>query len=565
MVSGRPPFSGTTTADIIASILTRDPPPLREVAPDAPEELARVVDRALRKEREERYPSIQELSRDLESGGGREEPHRPSGVSRRRLAALALSTAATCGLGLYLFSNAGSRIDSIAILPFENEAGSAELNHLADGIPEGLINRFTGVADLRVLPRSTVFLHRGETDPIGLARRLGVDAILSGRVSEGLDGVTLQVDLIDVAREAQLWGERYSSVERNLPEVEEDIAANVVERLRVALEDSERGRIAKRYTPDSEAYQLFLRGRHLVEKGDPDSQWKSIEYFTRATVRDPGFALAFAQIGYVYTYLDSLGAISGNEAGPKAREYVGRALAIDDELAEAHAHLGEVKYVYDWDWPGAEREFRRALALNPASAMAHRAYAVYLVCVKRFEEAISEMKRALELEPLSSLLNHEMTAVLYFSRRFDEAIQQGLTAVELDRGKALPYWYLSKAYIQRGRLSEAFAAQVDGFFGGTPEAAKAYRQAYQSFGWAGYLRKRLELLRGAEPEEYVSPYRVAELYVQLGETKDALEWLEKAIADRDDKLTFLAVEPNLDPLRSEPRFQEMLRTVRLLQ
>jgi tetratricopeptide (TPR) repeat protein len=194
--------------------------------------------------------------------------------------------------------------------------------------------------------------------------------------------------------------------------------------------------------------------------------------------------------------------------------------------------------------------------------MAHRSYALYLVCVKRFEEAISEMRRALELEPLSGLFNHEMTAVLYFSRRFDEAIQQGLTTVELSPENPISHWYLHKAYVQRERFAEAFA-QVEVFFEGSPEAQQDYRRAFESSGWPGYLRKRLERLRSETLREYVPPYSVAEIHAQLGEKEEALEWLARAVADHDDKVTFLAVEPNLDPVRSESRFQEMLRAVKL--
>ncbi len=571
MLGGRTPFTGATASDVLAAILTSDPAPLRETAPGVPPEVEHVVHRALAKQRNERYSSFHELLQDLDSksGGAAEEVvlsppprgKRKWGRARKGFAA-ATALIALAAAGLYQQFGARRAMESIAILPFEN-MGSDQIDYLAEGIPEALINRFSQVAGLRVLPRSTVFRHKGERDPVETARTLNVDAVLFGRVSERGGDVSVQVDLIDVRRQAQLWGEQYSRVATDALRIQEEIARRVTEKLQLELSESDRGRISKPTTRDPEAYQLFLRGRHLVENGDPDLQWKGIEYFKQAVARDPSFALAYAQIAFAYTYLDAVGALSGNEAGPKAREYIDRALAIDDRLAEAHVYLGDVKTMYDWDWSGAEREYLRALALDPDSGMAHRSYAIYLACVKRFDEAIPEMKRALELEPLSSLFNHEMAAVFYFSRRFDDAIEQGRRAVELNSASFASYVYLAKALVQRGKFGEAVEAYAEALSTAYPGAAKATRETFEASGWTGVLRMRLDWDLEQLAGGYVSPYSIAELYAQLGEKDQAIHWLQKAMEDHDDYVTFYAVEPNLDIVRAEPRFQDMLRTLKL--
>ncbi|MCI0389602.1 MAG: protein kinase [Acidobacteria bacterium] len=400
---------------------------------------------------------------------------------------------------------------------------------------------------------------RGETASDVMAAILTTDPVPLSDCTPGTPTDLVRIVNRALKKDRQ---DQYNQQSSDILAIQEGIAGKIVDKLQLRLSVAEQQKLARHYTNDPEAYRLYLRGRHLVEKGDWESQWKAIEYFKQAIARDSGFALAYADIAFAYTYLEAVGAISGNEAMRWAKEFVTKALEIDNDLAEAHVYLGDLKCIYDWDWKGAEQEYKRALALNPNSAMAHRSYAIYFVCLKRNDEAIAEMKRALDLEPLSSLFNHELGAVFYFARRYDQTIEQNLKTIELDQNNYPAYAYLIKAYVQKGLYEQAITTTLRTY---NPEVSKIYKEAYASGGWKGYVQKRLEWRLSGLKKRYISPYALAEDYMMLGDQEAALVWLEKAIEDRDDYLTFLGVDPVMDPLREDPRFKALLRRVRLEQ
>jgi eukaryotic-like serine/threonine-protein kinase len=576
MIAGHPPFMGGTTSDLIAAILSSDPVPLGDCAPGTPIELERIVSRALQKDCEKRYQTIRDLNQDLKLARQELEPGAmrislranslPHLIRRHKtaFAALALTLLALIGAGVYSQFGKSGVIDSIAILPFVNEGPDPNVEYLSDEIPVSLINSLSRLKRLRVLPRSSVFRFKGQRlDPAELGRKLGVRALLTGKVTQRGERLNIQVELVDVERVATIWGDTYDRPLADILTIQDQIAAKIVDELNLTSSGAERQQVARRYTNDPEAWRLYLTGRHLVEKGDRESQWKAIDYFKQAISRDADFALAYASISFAYQYLEATGNISGNEAARLSKEYALKALAIDSELAEARVYLGDVKCIYEWDWPGAEEEYKGALALNPNSAIAHRSYGIYLVCLKRYDEAIAHMKRALDLEPLSSLFNHELGAVYYFAGQFDQTIRQNLGAIELDANNRPAYYYLSKAYAQKGFYDQAFDASLKLI--SDPDVAKMYKQTYDSKGWKAVVQERLERKLDVIKRQYVSPFSVAEDYMYLGEKEQAFAWLEKALDDRDDYLTFLAVEPVLTSLRDDPRFKDLLWRVRLPQ
>jgi eukaryotic-like serine/threonine-protein kinase len=576
MIAGHPPFMGGTTSDLIAAILTSDPVPLGDCAPGTPTELERIVGRALQKDCEKRYQTIRDLNQDLklarqelESGAPRialRANSLPLVIRPRKavFAVLALTLLALIGIGVYWQIGRSGAVDSIAILPFVNEGADPNVEYLSNEVPVSLINSLSRLRRLRVVPRSSVLRYKGQQlDPAELGRKLGVRVMLTGKVAQRGDRLNIQVELVDVERVAIIWGDTFDRPLTDIMRVQGEIAAKIVDELDLTLSGAEQTQVARHHTKDPEAWLLYVRGRHLAQKGDKDSQWKAVEYFKQAIARDAGFALAYAELSFAYMYLEATGNISGNEAAHLSKDYALKALAIDSELAEARVYLGDVKCIYEWDWQGAEDEYKHALAINPNSAMGHRSYGLYLVCLKRYDEAIAHMKRALDLEPLSSLFNHELGAVYYFAGRFDQTIEQNLNTIELDANNEPAYYYLGKAYAQKRLYDKAFDVILKRM--SNPDIAKMYKETYDSAGWKGVVQKRLARKLNLIKQQYISPFSVAEDYMYLGEKEQALAWLEKALDDRDDYLTFLGVEPILTPLRDDPRFKDLLRRVGLPQ
>lgn len=575
IIAGHPPFMGETTSDLIAAILTSDPVPLGDRAPGTPTELERIVGRALQKDCEKRYQMTRDLNQDLklarhelELGAPRitlpanSLPH----VIRRRkavLAVLALTLLALIGIGVYWQLGRSGPVDSIAILPFVNEGADPNVEYLSDEVPVSLINSLSRLRRLRVVPRSSVFRYKGQQlDPAELGRKLGVRVMLTGKVAQRGDRLNIQVELVDVERVAIIWGDTFDRPLTDILRIQDEIASKIVDELNLTLSGAEQTQVARPHTKDPEAWLLYVRGRHLAQKGGKDPQWKAVDYFKQAIARDAGFALAYAELSFAYMYLEATGNISGLEAARVSKDYALKALAIDSELAEARVYLGDVKCIYEWDWRGAEDEYKHALAINPNSAMAHRSYGIYLVCLKQYDEAIAHMKRALDLEPLSSLFNHELGAVYYFAGRFDQTIEQNLNAIELDANNEPAYYYLGKAFAQKRLYDQAFDMILKRM--SNPDIAKVYKETYDSAGWKGVVQKSLaRKLDLIQKQQYISPFSVAEDYMYLGEKEQALAWLEKAIDDRDDYLTFLDVEPVLAPLHDDPRFKSLLRCVGL--
>ena len=363
-------------------------------------------------------------------------------------------------LGVVLFTGRGKTIDSLAILPLANGSGAPQMEYLSDGITESLINSLSQLPNLKVLARTTVFSYKNRAvDPIKVGRELGVRAVLTGRVVEREGSLIIQADLLDVKDGSQLWGEQYHRKFSDVLAVQEEIAKQISERLRLKLTGEEQKRLTRHHTENAEAYQLYLKGRYYWNKRTAESLNKGVEYFQQAIDKDPNYALAYAGLTDSYSLLgSSTGGLSPKETFSKAKAAAVKALEIDDTLAEAHAALALVHLRYDWDWSATEREIKRAIALNPNYATTYHWYADYLVVMGRLDEAIAQIKRAQELDPLSLIINTVVGLRLYHARQYDQAIEQCQKTLEMDPNFAQAHFALGEAYEQKAKYEEAIAA-----------------------------------------------------------------------------------------------------------
>lgn len=493
--------------------------------------------------------------------------------SRRAIAAgaalIILSVAACAYLYLSRGRSAATK-NSIAVLPFQNASGDPNMEYLSDGITESLINSLSQLPNVRVLARSTMFSFKGRgADPRAVGSQLGVDAVLTGRVVQLGDNLSVQADLVSVSDGSQLWGERYNRKSSDILGLQEEIAREIVGKLRARLSGQDEQRLTKQYTQNAEAYQLYLKGRYYWNKRTPDNFRKAIGYFQQAIDSDPNYALAYSGLADSYSLLSGYGANPPGETMPQAKAAAMKALEIDDQLAEAHASLAEILHNYYWDFPAEERELKRALELNPNYATAHQWYGEYLTSMGRHDEAIAEMHHAVELDPLSVIINRTLGDAYYFARRYDEAIDQYHKTIEIDPNFALAHALLADAYVAKGRYTEAVAeyakAEELGLGGGTKQSAAAMLDSYAKGGWKGNLLYMAARFEEQSKHGYVQSYIVACVYAELRNTEKAFTWLEKAYQERDSIMPLLKVDPRLDSLRSDPRFADLVRRVGIPQ
>ena len=573
MATGTLPFKGNTTAVVFDAILHKTPiSPLR-LNPELPDGLERVITKALEKERERRYQSardllvdLRNLKRDTESGPavapGRTRPSR-----RFAIAALAAAVVALGAIGTYWLASRGKPIDSLAVLPFVNASADPNTEYLSEGITESLINSLSQLPNFRVIARTTAFRYKGrEVDPQKVGRELGVRAVLTGRVTQRGDTLRIQADLVDVAEGSQLWGQQYSRKLSDVFAVQEEITKEISEKLRLKLTGDEKQRLAKRYTENIQAYEDYLKGRYYWNRRSPEALRKGIEYFERAIEKDPGYALAYAGLADSYSLLPEYANVPPKEALQKAKAAAEKALAIDGSLAEAHTSLAMVLIYSNWDWEDASREFRRAIQLNPGYATAHHWYAVsYLTSVGRLDEALAELRRAREADPLSLILNVATGWVLYAARRYDEAIEQYRKAIEMDPTFFAAQREIGAVYVQKRQYQQAIT-EFQKALKLSPGDTFALGQLGQAYALAGQKSEAIRILNTLKERSrqgYVRAYDLAAVATGLGDKDQALAWLEKAYQDRSEWLTWAKVEPWMDPLRSDPRFQNLLRRMRL--
>jgi len=466
----------------------------------------------------------------------------------------------------YFTRSSKSAIDSIAVLPFVNASGDPNTEYLSDGITESLINSFSQLqSKLRVIPRSTVFRYKGQQlDPQEIGRKLGVRAVLTGRLTQHGDMVNIQTELSDVDQDAQLWGEQYNRRMADILAVQEEITSEISEKLRLKLSGEEKKKLTKRYTENPEAYQLYLKGVYHTAKFSTEELNIGYSYLNQAIAVDPNYALAYHGLAYYY-YLVVDWTMSNHEAMPKAKAAAQKAIEIDDTLALAHADLGEVYWYYDWNWAAAEKELKRAIELDPNEALTYETYGWYLVTMGRIDEGIAEGKRSQQLDPLSAEHTSVLGWDLYLAHRYDEAIEQERKAIELEPDYWPGHSLRGHAYAQKGLWREAIASfqRAISIEHVIAEPLIGLGRVYAVSGKEEEARKVLAELNDKSKHPYVSSYLLATLYAGLANKDQAFASLERAYLDRSWYLTQLKFDPELDPLRSDPRFADLVRRVGL--
>jgi TolB-like protein/Tfp pilus assembly protein PilF len=454
-------------------------------------------------------------------------------------------------------------VNSLAVLPFENPGGDADLDYLCQGIAESLINSVSAVQQLRVVPRQTAFRFKGSTHLTEIARELSVRAVVSGRVISLGEAINVQAELVDVETNSQLWGGQFSRKLSNIFGLQEEISREICQHLRVQLSRGEVKRLRKRYTEDAQAYQFYLRGRYCSEKRTLEGIHKAIEYFNQATESDPRYALAYAGLADAYTLLGSgtYGAMPSKNAKVSATEMAVKALEMDNTLAEAFTSLAFVRFRFDWAWQDAEREFERAIELNPRYVTAHHWYALFLAAMGRYDEAIREIKEARTLDPLALTVSTAEGRIFHFARQYDRAIEQFRKVLELDLNFIPAHFDLGASYEQKSMFQEAlkeFETCVNLSRGRSIYRA-AVAEVYGRLGRRAEALKILDDLREASEKQYLSPNDRALVYAGLGEWDQAFAWLEQVYEQRDASLAWVKVAPESDALRSDRRFADLLR------
>jgi TolB-like protein len=487
---------------------------------------------------------------------------------RKAIIALAAIIAVALIAGLYKYwprVKSTAQIESIAVMPFLNESGNAELEYLSDGMTETLISSLSQLPNLNVKARSSVFRYKGkETTPQTVGKELNVQAILNGRVVQRGDQLTLSLELIDAQTENVIWSEQYNRRQSDLTTLQSEIARAVSSKLKVKLSGVDEQRLAKTYTTNAEAYKLYLQGRFYWNKREEKDFRKAVEFYNQAIALDPNYALAYAGQADTYALLSTFGFMPPNEGVPKAREFARQAVALDSGLAEPHTTLGYLSLTYDYDFAASEREFRRSIELNPNYATAHQWFGEMLLNAGRFDEAAIEYRRALELEPLSLPINWDFGRFLYMSRRYDESMAQHKKTVELDPGFARAHRTLAEVYRVKGDYANAVEerAKVLDLIGQS-ENAGLIRATFAKGGWLAFLR--LVTAENSALKDINNRWVLAKAYVDLGDKDKAFVELNKAYEIRLSSLCWLKVEPQMDPLRSDPRYQQLLHKMNFPQ
>ncbi len=456
--------------------------------------------------------------------------------------------------------------DSLAVLPFANPDNDSASQYLSDGIAEQVVNDLSQLQTLKVMAWSTVSRYRqSPTDVRRVGNDLKVKAVLTGRLLRNANRVVIQTELVDVSTGSQLWGQHYERTMADIPGLQRQLSQDIATNLRVRLTGVEQQKILHQPSASPEAYELYLKGRYFWGKRTKAGLEQGINYFEQAIHSDPNFALAYAGLADSYNLLDDWGKTAPRDSFPKARAAAEKAIALDDSLAEAHVSLAMVRAAYDWDWTGAEQEFRRAIDLNPNYATAHQWYGLLLASLGRFPEAEIEVRRAQQLEPLSPIINIAVAEVFTWERRYDDAIAEYKKIIELDPSFSGAYGNLAEVYAAKGVYAEALITWKKKFaLNGETEYARDMDKLYARSGYAGILRAELNYdLSARASGEYSNPVGIAEMYAALGDTPHAFEWLQKAYEEHSSGMQFLNTDAHFDSIRSDPKFQYWLTTVGL--
>ena len=460
---------------------------------------------------------------------------------------------------------AAKTIDSLAVLPFEN-AGDPEHEYLGDGIAGSLINMLATIPSLRVMAQSTVFRYKGrELAPQAIGRELHVRAVLTGRIMQGGDLLRISTELVDVATGSQLWRGQYDRKSGDIFDLQDEISTEISGKLQLQLTQAQKKRLTRHATENPEAYRSYLKGLHHWNRWTEESFYKAIDYFQLAAEKDPNYALAYAGVANSYVLLGWNSYLAPKDAFPRAKAEAMTALQLDPSLAEAHTALAAVLWLHDWQWKKAQMEFKRSLALAPTYPTANHWYAEYVMTMGKHAEALARMKESQELDPLSLIINVAVGWAYYHSRRYEDAIEQLQRTIELDPNYPVTHWILGLLLRKTGHYELAITEGEKSvqLSGGSPLMRAALARSLGRAGRTDEARQILDELTKLSREKYVAPYFLAGIHIGLGEDDCAIECLEKAYAERSHWVIYLHIDPTMDALRYNPRFQELLKRVGL--
>lgn len=619
MIAGQAPFKGKSDSHTRVSIIDHDPVPLMQHVSDVPRQLERIVSKALAKDRLKRYQTITDLKLDLEQL--RDEIHTsettegtryvtratetdlhssPPTVARSEIetvsnsATVSISPAilaasqykskrwiAYGALGLLavliivaavFYASSSPAINSVAILPFVNDSKDPNAEYLSDGLTESIINSLSQLPNLKVMSRNAAFRFKGSNlDPLEAGRNLNVGAVLTGRLVKLDDRIVIKTELIKVADGSQLWGAEYNSSLADIFSVQDEVSKKISQSLRLRLSGEDEEKLAKRYTKDAEAYQLYLKGRYFWNKRNEEGFRNGIDYFKRAEEKDPTFALAFSGLADSYALLCDIGVVRPVDEMPKAKAAAEKAVDADSTLAEAYTSRAFVRLAYDWDWLGAQNDFQQALKLNPKYPTAHQWYASYLMQMGKFGLAKAEIEEAQKLDPLSPIIGANAGLYSYYEHNYDDAIAKYKLTLQSDPDFWVARHYLALAYVQKGMHDEAIAELrklikapasgpvPDKVVDAESEASASLGFAYGMAGRQAEARAILSQLDSLSQQRYVSPLYFAIVYAGLKDNDRAMEYLGKAFEARHPGLVLIRIEPMFDGLRGDERFKALIR------
>ena len=579
MCTGTLPFRGDTSALIFNAILERAPVTPVRLNPDLPAELERIVNKALEKDRNLRYQhaseirsDLQRLRRDKMSRGAALVPETSPHRLRRSVLIGTVAFVLFIAIVLLAFfhwaSGRQSRINALAVLPFANASGDPSMEYLSDGITENVIDRLSGLPNLKVISRASAFRYKQQViEPRKIAKELGVDAIVTGRIVQRGDNLSVSAELVDAREDKQLWGEQYNRKLADILEVQQNIAGEITEKLRLKVTGVEREHLNKSYTDNVEAYQLYLKCRYHWNKATGEELNMSLQFCQQAVEKDPNYVPAYFGIADAYAFMGWIG-YSPTEYMTKAKAPLATALRLDDSFAQAHYLRGVISLYFDYDPPTAEREFKRAVELNPNIPESHYGYATYLAAVGRFQEAIAELRHAVELDPLSLIWNEQLGGLYCGSHQYELAIQQWRRTLDIDPNFWMAHQDLGGVYLKQNKPREAlqeFEKAVK--FSGN----SSYALGYLGYGYAAYGRRpnaerKIEYLKALSEHTYVPALSIAVVYAGLNDKDRAFEWLDKAYGQREGWLVwYFLFDPEFDNLRSDPRYADLLRRIGLPQ
>jgi TolB-like protein/Tfp pilus assembly protein PilF len=537
MITGRSPFSREYEQSIQYSIMNEQHAPIENLPPHISADIHSIIDQALQKNPGKRFQAMDDMIARLET------------------------------IRKNLDQAEGERKPAIAVLPFADLSPQRDQEYFCDGLTEELINVLGEVRELRVTSRCSSFQFKGKAEDVRhIGERLNVNIVLEGSVRKAGEHVRITAQLVDVASGYQLWSERFDRKLVDIFSIQEEIAHMIVQTLKIRLLPEESRRLVKRSTENPDAFNLYLEGRYHWNKRTGESLKKAIEFFEKAIAIDPHYALAYSGVADSYALLDQYGTLPIRESYERARAAAEKALELDDRLAEAHASFAEVELWYNWDWVGGEQKFRQAIALNPNYATAHHWLSISLNMLGRFDESFAEINRALELDPLSLIIIRDKGVNFYYARQYDEAIRQAQRALDMDPGFALAHRLLAIAYERKGKYTESL--EENRIWGDlTNDLIRTQAAFGHVYAVSDQRDEALNVLHQLERQISARKdlaYATALIYTGLGEKDQAFGWFDKAYECRSATLGAIKVDPKLDSLRSDPRFDELLKKMKLL-